>query len=235
MRDGVRLMANVFRPAVERPRPVVMSVTPYGKDVLPDRIGMTFMRLAAVRFGHLACSNWTGFEAPDPVFWTRAGFAVRQADVRGMHKSEGHAGVLTDQDARDYHELIEWAAREPWSRGVVGLAGVSYFCMSQWRVAALRPPSLKAIIPWEVVTDLFPAFRYQEGVRETAFVSTWWRFRMKRGRNPRFAMAEDFPLERDRHPLDDDWWASKRPRLEAIDVPALVGRTPRTSAPAGTC
>ena len=36
MRDGVDLMANVFRPAVERPCPVVMSVTPYGKDVLPD-------------------------------------------------------------------------------------------------------------------------------------------------------------------------------------------------------
>jgi hypothetical protein len=96
MRDGVRLMANVFRPADERPCPVVMSVTPYGKDVLPDWIGMTLMRLAGVRFGRLACSNWTGFEAPDPLFWTRAGFAVVQADVRGMHKSEGHAGVLTD-------------------------------------------------------------------------------------------------------------------------------------------
>jgi predicted acyl esterase len=35
-------------------------------------------------------------------------------------------------------------------------------------------------------------------------------------------MAEDFPAERDRHPLDDDWWASKRPRLGAIGVPALV-------------
>jgi hypothetical protein len=45
---------------------------------------------------------------------------------------------------------------------------------------------------------------------------------MKRGRNRQFAMAEDFPAARDRHPLDDDWWASKRPRLDAIDVPALV-------------
>jgi predicted acyl esterase len=40
MRDGVRLMANVFRPAVERRCPVVMSVTPYGMDVMPDRIGI---------------------------------------------------------------------------------------------------------------------------------------------------------------------------------------------------
>lgn len=222
MRDGVRLMANVFRPTVDRPCPVVMSVTPYGKDVLPDWIGMSLMRLAGVRFGRLACSNWTGFEAPDPLFWTRAGFAVMQADVRGMHQSEGHAGVLTDQDAQDYHDLIEWAARQSWSSGAVGLVGVSYLCMSQWRVAALRPPSLKAIIPWEGVADMLREFAYQDGVRETRFVSSWWRFRMKRGRNPRFAMAEDFPVERDQHPMDDDWWASKRPQLDAIDVPALV-------------
>jgi hypothetical protein len=109
------------------------------------------MRLTGVRFGHLACSKWTGFEAPDPLFWTRAGFVVIQADVRGMHKSEGHAGVLTDQDAQDYYDLIEWAARQPWSSGAVGLVGVSYLCMSQWRVAALRPPSLRAMIGGEVL------------------------------------------------------------------------------------
>ena len=222
MRDGVRLMTNVFRPAVNRPCPVVMSVTPYGKDVMPDRIHMILMRLTGVRFGHLECSKWTGFEAPDPLFWTRAGFVVMQADVRGMHKSEGHAGVLTDQDAQDYYDLIEWAARQPWSSGAVGLVGVSYLCMSQWRVAALRPPSLRAMIPWEGVTDLLREFAYQDGVRETSFIATWWRFRMTRGRNRRFAMAEDFPAERDRHPLDDDWWARKRPALDAIDVPALV-------------
>jgi predicted acyl esterase len=180
------------------------------------------MRLTGVRFGHLACSKWTGFEAPDPLFWTRAGFVVMQADVRGMHKSGGPAGVLTDQDAQDYYDLIEWAARQPWSSGAVGLVGVSYLCMSQWRVAALRPPSLRAMIPWEGVTDLLREFAYQDGVRETSFIATWWRFRMKRGRHRQFAMAEDFPAERDRHPLDDDWWASKRPRLDAIDVPALV-------------
>jgi predicted acyl esterase len=32
MRDGVRLMVNVFRAADDRPAPVVMSMTPYGKD-----------------------------------------------------------------------------------------------------------------------------------------------------------------------------------------------------------
>jgi len=94
--------------------------------------------------------------------------------------------------------------------------------MSQWCVAALRPPSLKAICPWEGVTDPLRELGYQDGVPETGFVSTWWRFRMKRGHNRRFPMAEDFPADRDRHPLDDAYWAAKRPALERIEVPALI-------------
>lgn len=68
MRDGVRLMANVFRPLTPSRAPVLMSVTPYGRDALPDRLYMLLMRLAGVRFGTLDCSRWTGFEAPDPLF-----------------------------------------------------------------------------------------------------------------------------------------------------------------------
>jgi predicted acyl esterase len=222
MGDGPRLMVNVFRPVTEARLPVILSVTPYGKDALPDRRGMTFMRLAGVRFGKLDCSRWTGFEAPDPLFWARAGYAVAQADARGMHKSEGRAGLLTNDDARDYCALIDWAARQPWSSGLVGLLGVSYLAMSQWRAAALRPPALKAICPWEGVTDLLRELAYQDGVPETGFLGVWWNVRMKRGRNRRFVMAEDFLQERDRHPLDDGYWATKRPALDRIDVPALV-------------
>ncbi|HLJ84774.1 MAG TPA: CocE/NonD family hydrolase [Candidatus Eremiobacteraceae bacterium] len=222
MRDGVRLFASVFRPDDGVPRPIVLSVTPYGKDNTPDRIGMLFMRLAGVSFGKLNCSRLTGFESPDPAFWVDAGYNVIQVDARGMHRSEGSAGAWTPTDALDYAELIEWCARQPWSTGAVGLCGVSYLAMSQWKAAALRPPALKAIIPWEGATDLLREFAYQDGVRESGFVPIWWNNRMKRGRNKRFAMAEDFLRERDARPFDDDWWASKRPALAMIDVPALV-------------
>ena len=222
MSDGVQLMANVFRSFPPRRSPVLMSVTPYGKDTLPDRRGMLLMRLAGTRFGHLDCSTWTGFEAPDPLFWVRASYAVVQADVRGMHKSEGQASVLSDRDAQDYYDLIEWAAGQSWSTGAVGLLGVSYLAMSQWRVAALRPPSLRAICPWEGVTDLLRELGYQDGVPETGFVGVWWRFRMEPGHNRRFPMNENFPADRDQHPLDDAYWEAKRPGLERIEVPALV-------------
>lgn len=220
--DGVQLMANVFRAFPSSRSPVVMSVTPYGKDTLPDRRGMLLMRLAGAQFGHLDCSAWTGFEAPDPLFWVRAGYAVVQADVRGMHKSEGRASVLSDRDAQDYCELIEWAARQPWSTGVVGLLGVSYLAMLQWRVAALQPSPLRAICPWEGVTDPLRELGYQDGVPETGFVGVWWRFRMQPGHNKRFPMNEHFPADRDQHPFDDAYWEAKRPALEYTQVPALV-------------
>src|ERR1700745_3536251 len=97
MSDGVTLRVNVFRP--EHAAPVMLSMTPYGKDNTPDRIGTLAMRLSGVRFGHLNCSAMTGFESPDPWFWLSRGYAVVQGDARGMHASEGIAGFLTDRDA----------------------------------------------------------------------------------------------------------------------------------------
>jgi predicted acyl esterase len=222
MRDGIRLFANLFRPTTDPPWPVIISVTPYGKDKLPDRLAAFFMRLSGIKFGTVNCSTSTGFESPDPVYWARQGYAVLQADVRGMHKSEGQAGVLRRQDAEDYYDLIEWAAAQPWCTGRVGLLGVSYLAMSQWAVAALRPPHLSAIVPWEGVTDPYRELAFHGGIPETKFVPTWARNRIRAGHNRRFPMAEDFLVERAAHPLDDDYWASKRPTLENIDVPALV-------------
>jgi hypothetical protein len=59
-----------------------MSVTPYGKDKLPDRLGEFFMRLSGVKFGKLNRSCFAGFESPDPAHWVENGYAVVQADVK---------------------------------------------------------------------------------------------------------------------------------------------------------
>ena len=221
MRDGVRLFANLYKPPAGGPYPVIISVTPYGKDKLPDRISNFFMRLSGIKFGKVNCSRLTGFESPDPVYWVRQGYAVLQADVRGMHKSEGRAGVLSRQDAEDYYDLVEWAARQSWCTGRVGLMGVSYLAMSQWYVAALKPPHLSAIVPWEGVTDPYRELAFHGGIPETKFVR-FWDMRLKRGSNPRFPMTEDFLADREAHPLDDGYWASKRPVLENIEAPALI-------------
>ena len=98
MRDGVRLFANLFRPAADRPYPVIMSVTPYGKDKLPDRLATFFMRLSGVKFGKLNCSRLTGFEVTRSSLLGAAGLRSssggrsRHAQIRGTGGSPQTAG-----------------------------------------------------------------------------------------------------------------------------------------------
>ncbi len=62
----------------------------------------------------------------------------------------------------DYYDLIEWADRQPWSNGRVGLNGVSYLAIRQYNVAALHPPSLAAVCPWVTERDEWYAARTPE-------------------------------------------------------------------------
>src|SRR5215472_6457948 len=159
MRDGTTLRVNVVLPADAGRFPVLMSAHPYGKDNLPQRRGrgyrVSFLyrmlrQTALVRF-----SSLTGWEAPDPAWWAAQGYAVVNCDLRGAGTSEGSASLLSDQEGEDVYDLIEWAAGQPWSTGAVGMIGVSYLAISQWKAAALQPPSLKAICPWEGLTDAY--------------------------------------------------------------------------------
>ncbi len=220
MRDGVHLMANVFRPAQAGRYPVVLSVSPYGKDVLPEDYGL--FRALGMDPGPIHTSDYASFEAPDPGFWVPRGYVVVYANTRGMWNSEGNATWLSRQDAEDYFDLIEWAAAQPWSTGKVGLSGVSYLAMSQWAVAALHPPHLAAIMPWEGVSDMYREMAFHGGMRETGFVPAFYQLRVRAHHNPAFPPGEDLLDEIQRHPLDDDYWAGKRPDLGSIKVPALV-------------
>jgi hypothetical protein len=92
-------------------------------------------------------SAWTGWEAPDPAYWVQRGYVVINADLRGWGKSDGVAEIFAEQEGPDGHDLIEWAAVQPWSNGRIGMSGVSYLAMTQWAAAATRPPHLAAICP----------------------------------------------------------------------------------------
>ena len=81
--------------------------------------------------------------------------------------------MFSDEEAQDYYDLIEWAGVQPWSNGRVGLDGVSYLCMSQYKVAALNPPHLAAICPWEGFSDLYRDFARPGGSREDGFSIVW--------------------------------------------------------------
>ncbi len=128
----------------------------------------------------------------------------------------GSADLLSDQEGEDVYDLIEWAGRQSWSTGDVGLIGVSYLAMSQWKAAALQPPSLKAICPWEGFTDAYRDLMRPGGIREDGFVKLWSRA-LRRVRQ-RYDLTE----RQHQHPLRDEWWRALVPALERTTVPALI-------------
>ncbi|MEM1415533.1 MAG: CocE/NonD family hydrolase [Myxococcota bacterium] len=175
LRDGTRLEARVFRPAAAGTHPVIMAFTAYGKHITPDEYpaAVTYGELDGFDPGTFEVSPWTAWEAPDPATWVPLGYAVVFVDVRGYHGSEGEASLLSNQDADDFYDVIEWAGAQEWSDGNVGLMGVSYLAISQWVAAGGSPPSLKAVVPWEGQTDSFREVTFHGGVPETAFTQFW--------------------------------------------------------------
>ena len=220
VRDGTTLRVNVVVPAGAGPFPALLSAHPYGKDNLPQRHGRGYRVSPQYRVlrqtGPVRISSLTGWEAPDPAWWAAHGYAVVNADLRGAGTSEGAASLLSDQEGEDVYDLIEWAAAQPWSSGAVGLLGVSYLAIAQWKAAALRPPSLKAICPWEGFTDAYRDLLRPGGIREDGFARLW-------SRGLRRVRQRDSLIEQQHHhPLRDAWWRGLVPALGNITVPALI-------------
>ena len=90
-------------------------------------------------------------------------------DSRGFGKSEGCR--LGDRSGEDYYDAIEWAGTREWSNGNVGMIGVSALGNVQWYAAQLRPPHLKAIVPWEAGGAAL-YFRRFGGIDDCTFVPT---------------------------------------------------------------
>jgi len=220
LRDGVTLRLNLFRPEGDGPFPVLLSAHPYGKDALPRwkrrRWSVNPQFRIMNQSAPLQISDQTSWEAPDPVWWTRQGYAVINLDTRGGGHSEGRGDLLSDQEADDIAQVIAWVAEQPWSTGAVGMIGVSYLALSQYKVAALKPPALKAICPWEGFTDAYRDFFTPGGIVEDGFARVWL---LLTGRVAR--LNTNLAAERRKHPLRDAWWEALVPDLENITVPIL--------------
>jgi uncharacterized protein len=212
-RFGYSLYADVFRPADERAAPPLLAWTPYGKHdpaplarIYPD---------SGVKAEWL--SDLTIFEAPDPVFWVGQGYAVITLDIPGVWYAQSPATYLSPEEAEAFYDAIEWAGTQAWSNGKVGLSGVSYLTVMQWRVAALNPPHLAAINPWEGWSDTYREVVRHGGIPDTAF---WPYIQVRWGASDH--PIEDLWAETAEHPFCDEFWASKAADLEKVRVPAWV-------------
>ncbi|HEX7353582.1 MAG TPA: CocE/NonD family hydrolase [Mycobacteriales bacterium] len=221
VRDGTVLRVNVYRPPAGGPCPVLLSAHPYGKDNLPRRRGRRSRLPVQYRLMNqtapVAHSTLTSWEAPDPAWWVAQGYAVVNADLRGAGTSDGVGSLLSDLEGQDVYDLVEWAAAQPWSTGSVGMLGVSYLAISQYKAAALAPPHLKAICPWEGFTDAYRDLMTPGGVQEDGFASIWTN-RVKRS----VRLSVDLAAGRAAHPQRDGWWQALVPDLAKITVPMLV-------------
>lgn len=152
MRDGIDLMVDVHRPAEPGQYPVLVAASPYPRQ----------MQNLGVPAGFI--------EAGASDFFAPRGYVHVIANCRGTGGSGGTFGFFDGQERRDMHDLIEWAAAQPWSNGNVGMVGISYFAGTQMEAAVEQPPHLKAIMPIAGTFDLYESATHH-GLMSSGFIT----------------------------------------------------------------
>jgi len=212
LRDGVTIYTDVYRPAgVAGPLPVMLLWSAYGKHFRwPEPVRRAFTNNAEV-------SRHAPIECQDPAVWCPAGYAVVVPDPRGMYSSEGEATAWSPQEGDDIHDTIEWIATQGWCTGKIGMAGASYFGIVQWFAGVTRPPHLAALMPYDGMCDLYRECAFHGGIPNYGFVE-FWNAQVRCTPN----RAEDWMEAMQIHPFIDEYWESKAPPVENINVPTYV-------------
>ncbi|EHK44480.1 hypothetical protein TRIATDRAFT_266016 [Trichoderma atroviride IMI 206040] len=225
IRDGIRIYADVFRPANTDAKdkvPAVIAFSPYGKtgtgvpnyDIMgPHHIGLKLEDT----------SGYEKFEGPDPATWAEYGYAIINVDARGAGKSEGNVVFYGPQEAEDVYDTIDYISKQPWCSGSVGMAGNSWLAISQINFASRHEhPALKALAPWEGRHDVYRDTLGRGGRRHNPYLH---RFLLSgfTGTNA----VENMPEMFSERPFYDDYWESKYIHTENINVPIyLLGSFP---------
>jgi putative CocE/NonD family hydrolase len=144
MRDGVSLIADIYRPTGDGKFPVLVERTPYNRK---NESGMAY-ELAA------------------------HGYVVALQDTFGRYDSGGEFYPFRDESL-DGYDTVEWAAGLKAADGKVGMFGGSYVGATQMLAAMARPPHLVAIFPYLTASDYYDGWTYQSGVLMQWFTSSW--------------------------------------------------------------
>jgi hypothetical protein len=143
-RDGVKLRADIYRPAGDGNFPVLLTRTPYDKYADSEHA-----RRAVAR-----------------------GYMVVVQDVRGRYTSEGEWYPFK-HETDDGFDTVEWAAALPHSNGKVGMYGGSYVGATQMLAAIGHPPHLAGICPSLTASNYHENWTYQGGALEQFFDESW--------------------------------------------------------------
>jgi len=144
MRDGVRLVSDIYQPDAEGTFSVLLQRTPY------DRKG-------AAASARVLASH---------------GYVVVVQDTRGRYDSEGDFYPFL-HEADDGYDTVEWVAALPGSNGTVGMFGGSYVGATQMLASLAGPPHLEAIFPYVTSSEYYEGWTYQGGALMQWFASSW--------------------------------------------------------------
>jgi len=201
MSDGTILRANVYRPANARQQPtssrtpVIVNMTPYTKLITAVGTAVTqnpvlgpFLTQLATAVGQVS-RPIQGFADLSTLTNTlrdqgartflvdenlvRSGYTQVVVDVRGTGFSQGKWDVFQAREQQDTVEVIDWAARQRWSNGKIGMSGVSYSAINQIQAASKRPAALKAIFTVEPGGDLIRDIVPPGGALGVGFLPMW--------------------------------------------------------------
>ena len=168
MRDGVKIAVTVVLPEglqANEKIPAIMTMTRY----------------------------WRGKqgEQGNP-FFPSHGYANVLVDARGTGASYGIWKAPFSQDEiKDYNEVVNWIVSQPWSNGKVGATGNSYTGNTSLWLATLMNPAVKVVVPRHYEFDLFAETPYPGGLLTDWVVKTWNEGNRQLDTNPGVRLVDD--------------------------------------------
>ncbi|MDG6930096.1 MAG: CocE/NonD family hydrolase [Nitrososphaerota archaeon] len=168
--DEKALMADIFLPSGKGKYQALLSIGPYNKtfrDSNPEE--WSYMVNNFPETMESTSGDYLVFGCPDPEIWVKFGYAVVRVNSQSTGSSTGLVCQISASDVLDAYRCIEWIARQKWSNGKVGMAGMLCYAMIQWPTAALEPPHLMAICPWDGAADPYRDIIYHGGIPSLSF------------------------------------------------------------------
>jgi len=156
MDDGVKLAVKVTLPSNaanvnEGPFPIILVQTSYNTSL---------------------GSFTPAIGGADPLM-TSHGYATVVVDVRGTGNSQGEWEAFGEREQKDYSQVVEWAATQPWSDGRIGLFGVSYLGITTMLTAQQQHPAVKAAFPIVPLGDAYRDIVFTGGQVNPTFIPLW--------------------------------------------------------------
>ncbi len=221
LEDGTKIDMDIYRPVTEEKVPVLLGWGSFGKRLLPmeepPEEVKNHIHYKEMMENINADSVMSGLETrmgPDPFQWVQYGYAVANADPRGVYHSQGNMQYFGSQYGKDARDTIEFLARQEWCNGKVGISGTHWQAISAWFAAAEQPEHLAAIY----LVEGHGHFYRDEMVRGGIPQLDW----NNRNRSFGYGMIEDIAGMSEKYPLYNDYWADKDVCFEKVTCPVYL-------------